>query len=483
MKITKPLTSPFFKFVILAGIGVGLYPWLFYFTKNFNFVNSWPHFWFFLSRFIVVPMLIFWALYVIRKRIPAINTYLWVFFSSFCFLLFAGIAVRGHFSIKIMAAAFIAAIVVSFLSKFIQNIPLKIIVLQLIICFTTLPDFLSIAKSYIIRGDNAWIPDYATFKEIDFKHKPNIYLIQPDGFVGIEVLKSGSYDFDLNRFETMFQQKDFHSYPKFFSNYNSTLQSNAALFAMEHHYFRAFDERQVIMGENPALSVLKNNAYQLHFVSEISYLMINRPRLFYEHTNIDMAKLSLIGRGVNKLPNLNEDLANTLENIQAPSFVFIEKISPGHITTYQEQSRGKDAEKAFYEVELKNAAEWLSHTIDQIITQDPEALIVIAADHGGFVGFEYTFQSNYLTADEQKIKGMFSALLAIRWPEQLKHLQKDPVSSVNLFRSLFSVLAEDEALLDDSAENIALNKVTEGDAKGIYQYINSNAEVEVKAID
>jgi len=48
--------------VLLAGIAAGLYPILFYYSNNFQLVNTWQHFLFFVASFIGLPALLFYII-------------------------------------------------------------------------------------------------------------------------------------------------------------------------------------------------------------------------------------------------------------------------------------------------------------------------------------------------------------------------------------------------------------------------------------
>ena len=109
---------------------------------------------------------------------------------------------------------------------------------------------------------------------------------------------------------------------------------------------------------------------------------------------------------------------------------------------------------------------------------DPEAIIVIGADHGGFAGFKYTLQSLEKTENPDLVWSVFGAALAIKWNDnnnESNQYDKDLKSAVNLFRVLFSYLAEDKKYLDhvqDNSSYIHLSK-----PKGLYRYIDNRGNV------
>ena len=108
---------------------------------------------------------------------------------------------------------------------------------------------------------NDWVDQPDNINEVKFVKKPNIYVIQLDGYANPDELKKTPYSFDNSEFETYIKQEGFKSYSNYRSNYYSTLSSNSSLFTMKHHYYsnpkKAFQEvmnsREIIAGDNPVI--------------------------------------------------------------------------------------------------------------------------------------------------------------------------------------------------------------------------------------
>jgi hypothetical protein len=112
---------------------------------------------------------------------------------------------------------------------------------------------------------------------------------------------------------------------------------------------------------------------------------------------------------------------------------------------------------------------------------DDNPLIVIMADHGGYVGFEYTRQSHTMTNDRDLIYSIFSSILSIKWPNgDEPEVGRAIKSPVNLFRVLFSYLGEEPALLNELEEDASYIHLREGDEKGIYQYIDASGKINIR---
>jgi hypothetical protein len=164
------------------------------------------------------------------------------------------------------------------------------------------------------------------------------------------------------------------------------------------------------------------------------------------------------------------------------NFYFLEKMSPNHIEGFKANSKGIAGEREKYLQRVKETNLWLKRLLTYITSKDPNALIVIAADHGGYVGYDYTMQAYKKTNDKKLAQSIFGAALAIKWNrEDFKEYEGGLVSSVNLFTSVFAYLAEDKRPLQHLQENGSYITLTE--PAGLYRYINNNGEVVLEKAD
>ena len=94
-------------------------------------------------------------------------------------------------------------------------------------------------------------------EKVQFKKRPNIYYIQPDGYVNFSEMVKGYYKNDNSAFKHFLEDNGFKNYDDIRSNYTSTLVSNSATFSMMHHYYNNgfnFTEianaREIIISKN-----------------------------------------------------------------------------------------------------------------------------------------------------------------------------------------------------------------------------------------
>lgn len=475
------------QYPILAAIAAGSYPILFYYSNNYTLINTWSHLAYFVFVFLLIPIVVFVIAHRLSKLplfskwrnyvLPFLNIFVFLFLLKVC--LYAGIQKKISLGILIIAVLFAL-----FLYKHFK----KLIVIQLILViigvFTLVP---IIIKQ--LNYSKEWMRQPDDIEKVVFKKKPNVYFIQPDGYTNFSELKKGVYNIDNIDFENFLKKNNFKNYDNFRSNYASTLSSNSSTFMMKHHHYNrgsnfneALHARNIIISKNTVLDVFKKNNYKTYFITEMPYLLLNRPKLGYDNCNFSYSDISYIGSGFNNLREIKPYLVKYLnEDIGKPKFFFIEMFNPGHIQNKKRNSEGLEKEKEKWANSLLRANSKLKEIVSVITDSDDNALIIIMADHGGFVGFSYAEQVYIKTQDRKKIYSMFSSILTIHWPNGLApEFDNKFKSSVNVFRILFSYLSEEMSYLSNLQPDDSYMIIYKGAPKGIYQYIDGNGKITFK---
>jgi len=262
---------------------------------------------------------------------------------------------------------------------------------------------------------------------------------------------------------------------------------------MRHHYYNGPYEdgktpnryRKIIAGDNPVIEILKRNGYKTHLLLDHSYLIINRPEILYDYCNINYRDIPILSRGFSKTNDLLTPLSGLIDaNGPEANFYFIEKIRPGHIAVRESDSKGREAEREAYLQKLGWANDWLRDMVELITLKDPDALVIIMADHGGFVGWDYTAQRRKKTENEALIRSVFSALLTIKWPQNKPpSFHQELKSGINVFRLLFAHLAQNPGYLDHLEANESFMIVDENTPFAVYKVIDDANRVIFEAVD
>lgn len=226
------------------------------------------------------------------------------------------------------------------------------------------------------------------------------------------------------------------------------------------------------MGKNAVLETFKNNKYKTFFISERAYLLMNKPAVYYDFSNFSNEQIPFFKDGWSLYKDITSTVKSQIINNKSTSnFFFIEKFSPGHIATKVSVSSGIKQERNNYLKRIGEANKWLKEIVSFIQENDRNAIIIIAADHGGFVGFKSTEDSVTKVEDNQLLESIFGAKLAIKWNnKEYKKYDKNLKTSVNLFRILFAELSEDKRLLDSLQPNTSYNELkTEINGNNYYE--------------
>ena len=472
---------------VLAAIAAGLYPLLHYYNHNFTLVNSWSQFVFFFVSFIIGPIILCSLVYAIFKKfdkknryikyvIPGLNITLFVFFV---------ILITYGLKYKILIVSLLIAFCLSIIFYKHFN---KIIIFQYLLALFILLRLVPDIYKYITYSDE-WMNQPDDIEEVIFKKRPNIYIIEPDGYANFSELGKGYYNYDNSDFENFLKDEDFKLYNDYRSNYVSTLSSNSSMFVMRHHYYNntntkskeLYNTREVIAGKNPVISILRKNNYKNFLLLERPYLLVNRPKIYYDYCNINFEEISLLARGFEIKKNVINELDNLItNNTSTNNFYFVSIMKPSHVSVHKNESKGVKKERANYLKDLEASNQSLKKVINIIKEKDNNSLIVIVADHGGYIGLNYSLESAIKQTDRDLIYSIFTSALAIKWPNETPGFDDKLNTSVNLFRVLFSYLSDNESYLNYLEDDKSYTIIREGAPFGVYEYIDEKGKVTFK---
>lgn len=460
---------------IISAIVIGVYMLSFYYSKNLELGSSRLSFLVFAAYFLLLPVLVTGAVYhlLLRSR--------WRRFAAqsvFVLTLgFFGYFLLEHFSVpysrRISLGLILLLAAISFRFKNHK-------VLVLVVGFMSLFPLIQIARDIVHHFSNpsGWnrLPD--DIEQCRFTQKPNVYLLQMDGYASAQALQNRLYQYDNRAFDTWLHSQGFSLYDDFRSNYNSTLKSNASMFSMMHHYAREnvgfTNASDYIMNQNPVLRIFKNNGYRTHFITERPYFLASRPDVAYDYSNFSMAEVPLLKDGWSAYKDITTSVKSKISAHSAGgNFFFVQKFSPGHIAISAGRSKGAAAERLAYIEKLKDANVWLKEIITYIAAKDPRGIVIILADHGGFVGLNHTGEAFAKITDPDLLYSIFGARCAVKWNGD-QHTQFDSglYSSVNLFRTMCAFLSNEKSYLSHLQADVSYNNSDPDNHEIIYPALN-----------
>ena len=223
------------QYPTIIAIASGLYPMLYCYSRNFSLFNSFEHLFLFLLVFISLPILVFKGVSWLLKRfkLEKHRLYAFAFLNVFTILFFIKtITYAGAQRKKTVAIIIIAFLFAMFLKKHLK----KLVILQYLLAVISFVSLIFIIFNNL-KISNDWQNQPDDIESVVFKKKPNVYFIQPDGYLNFSELDGGFYNYDNSKFESFLNESGFTSYPNFRSNYSTTLSSNSSFFMMKHHYY------------------------------------------------------------------------------------------------------------------------------------------------------------------------------------------------------------------------------------------------------
>ncbi len=446
---------------LLTGLICGFYPLVFYFSNNFSAINSWEHLGFFLLFFIGIPIAVFSIASLIFKFSDALSKYKPHVLFVLIIMTVATLMSQAMY-LTIKKKLLLGLLIVSVLAAWKLHAHFKKL-LVIILLMSILPTVNCVVKIVEHEQKMEWtaLPD--SIENAKFKTTPNIYMIQPDGYVGRDMMESELYHFN-NPFYGWLQTNGFKIYEDFRSNYPASLTSNSSMFSMKQHKFGKVlfpsidmpNSRDIIAGDNAAITTLRKNGYKNFFIVQDEYFQQNRPKQRYDYYNLNADEIPYFSNDNNVKKVVFDDLKAAMDTVtvNGPRFYFVEKLLPHHIHF----AASKEEERDTYIDKIKEVNGWLENTVNYISKKDPDAIIIILADHGGWVGLE-SYPEMFSTEDPQQIRSIYSTLAAIKWNGHLKEgMDAELSSNVNIFRVLFSNLSENPEYLkyleDDSSYNL-----------------------------
>lgn len=471
---------------LLAGLISGFYPFIYYFSENFPAKNSLEHLLFFSLFFIGIAIVVFITANFLFNKVPVLKPYKkHMYFVLILMLIATGLSQAIYLTVKKKFLT-IMLLAVSTISLKLYKDYKKLIVIVVLMCIVPLSN--TLISLYDSLKPLSWMQQPDDIETVILKQKPNIYFIQPDGYVSEQIMKDSLHGYK-NTFYSWLRANEFKLYDDFRSNYPNTLLSNSSLFGMKQHQFgdvvipktEMLNSRDIISGNNPVISILKNNGYTNFLIAHDEYFQNNNCEQFYDYTNIKLEEIPYFSHGSHVRPNLLDNFNEFIKlEVDTPKFFFIEKLQPLHVMLINGNINIEKERQAYFE-RIEEANTWLKEVVNTININDKNSIIIILSDHGGMVGIK-DIKSKFMNDSEIRLQSVFSNIAAIKWNGFLKeNYDKDLKTNVNLFRVLFSALSENPKYLKHLEDNSSYNLNYENPYyNSVHQAINDKGEFNLK---
>ncbi len=328
------------------------------------------------------------------------------------------------------------------------------------------------------------------FQAVSFVKKPNLYVYILESYHGLEIMRD-VYGIETAALEDYLMEKGFFIYEDSFSNSVTTLTSLTDLFTMRLYQYipRGLHDvarrtRAILAGnnENTVFRTMKQNGYTTAFITREDHYYFHEKLRYLDVTDLSFNianwryALSPIlecntrlhrtlpaAYGVESRWSLYEAVSQTARELwQNQPFLicFLGGAKHAPLPPYSYRDAGQWVSSGFYAQEIERGNVEIQEVIDVILEKDPDALIILAGDHGAWrfrdiwIGYEgspdrlHAFLMQEGITEEDLVKDLAGILLAIRVPKGKRDISaRLPMSTVNIFHHVFAYLSEDPALL------------------------------------
>lgn len=305
---------------------------------------------------------------------------------------------------------------------------------------------------------------------------PNIYLLIYDAYAHNETMLS--YGIDNSAQETYLEKQDFKLYPHVYSIGANSIRTMSRVLNASTEFYGAL--RRAASGDGVVQSLLKSFGYTTYGLFPTEYFFrgggahydVYSPHnvtpfghLFIEGVLTGAFRFDL---EFNRIPHkqyVREKLGIFKEVTKTPRFIDMHTNSPGH----SQNSRAcRPNETELYKERMDKANREMRQDLETIIKTDPDAIIIVASDHGPYLTKNCTNTSRWYTISEISrldIQDRYGTFLAIRWPTEDFEEYDDITVLQDLFPSIFGYLFRDRKMLEAKVEPITFNPPVVSGAK------------------
>lgn len=355
-----------------------------------------------------------------------------------------------------------------------------VILIAFVLGLTPLSQVIFYATKQSLNQKNIVNSGNETLLTTKFKHHNNVYFLLLDAYGREDTLKN-QMNYHNEHFLASLSKKGFVISDKSYSNYHFTLASLSSMFNMNYHELdpNGIEQRTAfnvpLRGYNKVIETFRKNKYKYILVPSGRWSEIDcsgvEDMCIAAHANVELVNNIIELTPLRKISNYLKkthymDFEDVEKAIHAfpndPKFVFAH-FAQVHDTVYNEnceitrmghpviccENRIKEYTNSINCVNKK-----LLIFIDKIIASDPDAIIVIQADHGPTIvakndekACEYWLKNfwDLKIKSNEEFKNMYGVLSAIRIPNKNEQtFFYSSISPVNLFRGIFAYLQEEK---------------------------------------
>ena len=290
---------------------------------------------------------------------------------------------------------------------------------------------------------------------------PNIYLLVYDAYVPNETMLA--YGIDNSSQEKYLQDKGFMLYPSVYSVDAETLNTMSRVLNASTEY--GGNTRKAVSGDGNVQNTLRSLGYKTYGLFPHDYLFLGVGSSYDfsipgspERTSELIISAALIGEfrwdiGFHSLSHEEyvDQKQEFFRNInERPIFIYTHSDNPGHS---QNSGVCLHDETDLFQERLILANHEIQQDIAIITKLDPEAIVIVAGDHGPYLtknclGGGTSDDYDISEISRLDIQDRFGTFLAIKWPSTDYKNYDDITVLQDLFPAIFAYLYQDMSFLE-----------------------------------
>lgn len=353
------------------------------------------------------------------------------------------------------------------------------------------------------------------FQNIEFRHKPNVYVITVDGYGRQDKLKK--YLGLSNDLIPFLQASGYTIIEDSRSNYPLTFLSLASTFTGTY----LFKEGQQFYSRGPLYDIIGGNNPVAHTFQENGYLLVHGEGGAHDVANCSNPKAVCIKKSLfevgsfpyeaieskispeflgvilNKTPLyiLNNFFINNIvvtidqivrnidnirkDNPKSPIYLYAYTIPPHPPFVFNadcslkrifknKKNLGDSKDKQGYLDNLKCTNKNIMSFVNYINETDPTAIVVFFSDHG--TDFSVDWMKDPQEWSKESVEERFSNMIAVKFPQKCRARLPKTMSNINIFHQIFSCLSEKEIKNEDDRYFVTIYENTPFEGKFVEKH-------------
>lgn len=309
------------------------------------------------------------------------------------------------------------------------------------------------------KESNFKLTDFLNNKDNQITNKKNVYILIYESYANQETLNH--YGFDNSEQIKFLEKNNFKIYHGIYSNSALSLGTTSRILEIDNKIDKS--GRYYTSGNAFGLDIFKANGYRTSAIFKSSYFFGEWPISWDEYIpkeNVTQLGGKILTKAIFEgkfrfdifeddydyeeyINSKNKFLKSKQKNI----FFYTHNKYPGH-----SQNSGKclPNEKQIYFNRVKKANTEMKNDVKNILSNNPDSIIVLLSDHGPYLTKNCTILKNYETnkIDRYDIQDRYGTFLSIHWPKDITKTKNNLVVTQDILPEILSNITNNKKIFN-----------------------------------